>query len=120
MLRRLTSAEQINFSKLQSFHKFMLLHFKGEGVPDGRGGMGVVKGANGTYPLPVPTNTPYPYQDDNSSQSSLFSVCIMADLEKQNIAIELRKFRKKLRQIEKLEELERDLTEEEFLKVTDS
>lgn len=60
MLRRLTSAEQINFSKLQSFHKFMLLHFKGEGVPDGRGGMGVVKGADGTYPLPVPTNTPTP------------------------------------------------------------
>ena len=44
----------------------------------------------------------------------------MADLERQNISIELRKFRKKLRQIEKLEELERDLTEEEFLKVTDS
>lgn len=44
----------------------------------------------------------------------------MADLEKQKIVIELRKFRKKLRQIEKLEELERDLTEEEFLKVTDS
>ncbi|XP_020630530.1 probable E3 ubiquitin ligase complex SCF subunit sconB [Orbicella faveolata] len=42
----------------------------------------------------------------------------MADLEKQNIAIELRKFRKKLRQIEKLEELERDLTEEEFLKLS--
>lgn len=48
------------------------------------------------------------------------SECIMADLERQNISIELRKFRKKLRQIEKLEELERDLTEEEFLKVTDS
>lgn len=45
---------------------------------------------------------------------------MMADLEKQNVAIELRKFRKKLRQIEKLEELERDLTEEEFLKVNDS
>ena len=44
----------------------------------------------------------------------------MADLEKQSVAIELRKFRKKLRQIEKLEELERDLTEEEFLKVNDS
>jgi len=44
----------------------------------------------------------------------------MADLEKQNIAVELRKFRKKLRQIEKLEELERDLTEEEFLKVKDT
>lgn len=42
----------------------------------------------------------------------------MADLEKQSIVIELRKFRKKLRQIEKLEELERELTEEEFLKVT--
>lgn len=56
----------------------------------------------------------------NCSQSPLFSVCIMADLEKQKIVIELRKFRKKLRQIEKLEELERDFTEEEFLKVTDS
>lgn len=44
----------------------------------------------------------------------------MADLEKQNVAIELRKFRKKLRQIEKLEELERDWTEEEFFKVNDS
>lgn len=43
----------------------------------------------------------------------------MADLDKENVGIELRKFRKKLRQIEKLEELERELTEEEFLKVTD-
>ena len=69
---------------------------------------------------PSPYQYPYRNQDDNSSQSSLFSLCMMADLEKQNITIELRKFRKKLRQIEKLEELERDLTEEEFLKVTDS
>ena len=42
----------------------------------------------------------------------------MADLEKQKLGNELRKFRKKLRQIEKLEELERELTEEEYLKVT--
>ena len=42
----------------------------------------------------------------------------MADVELQEIAVELRKFRKKLRQIEKLEELERDLTEEEIIKVT--
>jgi len=39
-------------------------------------------------------------------------------VELQEIAVELRKFRKKLRQIEKLEELERDLTEEEIIKVT--
>ena len=32
-------------------------------------------------------------------------------------AVELRKFRKKLRQIERLEELERDLTEDEIFKV---
>ena len=51
-------------------------------------------------------------------QSSLFTVCVMADVEQQQIAVELRKFRKKLRQIEKLEELERDLTEEEVQKVT--
>lgn len=44
----------------------------------------------------------------------------MADVEQQKIAVELRKFRKKLRQIEKLEELERDLTEEELLKVRDN
>lgn len=42
----------------------------------------------------------------------------MADLEKPIVVVELRKFRKKLRQIEKLEELERELTEEEYLKVT--
>ncbi|KAL9971046.1 hypothetical protein ACROYT_G023529 [Oculina patagonica] len=42
----------------------------------------------------------------------------MADLEKQSIVVELRKFRKKLRQIEKLEDLERELTEEEFLKLS--
>lgn len=45
----------------------------------------------------------------------------MADVEQlQIIVVELRKFRKKLRQIEKLEELERDLTEEEILKVANS
>lgn len=48
------------------------------------------------------------------------SLWIMADVEQQKIAVELRKFRKKLRQIEKLEELERDLTEEELLKVRDN
>ena len=41
----------------------------------------------------------------------------MADEERLKIVVELRKFRKKLRQIEKLEELERDLTDEEFSKV---
>ena len=41
----------------------------------------------------------------------------MADEELTKIVVDLRKFRKKLRQIEKLEELERDLTDEEFLKV---
>ena len=41
----------------------------------------------------------------------------MADEELLKIVFELRKFRKKLRQIEKLEELERDLTDEEFFKV---
>ena len=41
----------------------------------------------------------------------------MADEERLKIVVELRKFRKKLRQIEKLEELERDLTDEEFFKV---
>ena len=40
----------------------------------------------------------------------------MADEERLKIVVELRKFRKKLRQIEKLEELERDLTDEEFFK----
>ena len=84
-------------------------------------GWGVEKGADGTCPTQAnPSPTPSPYHYEGSSQSSIFSKCIMADLERQNIAIELRKFRKKLRQIEKLEELERDLTEEEFLKVTDS
>ena len=53
-----------------------------------------------------------------SPVSFLFSVCIMSYLEKQKLGNELRKFRKKLRQIEKLEELERELTEEEYLKVT--
>ena len=38
----------------------------------------------------------------------------MADEELLKIVVELRKFRKKLRQIEKLEELEHDLTDEEF------
>ena len=38
----------------------------------------------------------------------------MADEELLKIVVELRKFRKKLRHIEKLEELERDLTDEEF------
>ena len=81
----------------------------------------MVKGAVVGLLAPSPYQYPYRNQDDNSSQSSLFSLCMMADLlEKQNITIELRKFRKKLRQIEKLEELERDLTEEEFLKVTGS
>ena len=42
---------------------------------------------------------------------------IMADFDRQKVATELRKFRKKLRQIEKLEDLERELTEEEYLKV---
>ena len=41
----------------------------------------------------------------------------MADEERLKIVVELRKFRKKLRQIEKLEELERDLTDEELFKV---
>ena len=41
----------------------------------------------------------------------------MADFDRQKVATELRKFRKKLRQIEKLEDLERELTEEEYLKV---
>ena len=41
----------------------------------------------------------------------------MADVEQQKIAVELRKFRKKLRQIEKLEDLERELTDEEIFKV---
>ncbi|PFX21112.1 uncharacterized protein LOC111336050 [Stylophora pistillata] len=41
----------------------------------------------------------------------------MADFDKQKIATELRKFRKKLRQIEKLEEQERELTEEEYRKL---
>ena len=41
----------------------------------------------------------------------------MADEELLKIVVELRKFRKKLRQIEKLEELEHDLTDEEFFKV---
>ena len=40
----------------------------------------------------------------------------MADEELLKIVVELRKFRKKLRQIEKLEELEQDLTDEEFFK----
>ena len=38
----------------------------------------------------------------------------MADEELLKIVVELRKFKKKLRQIEKLEELEHDLTDEEF------
>ena len=41
----------------------------------------------------------------------------MADEELLKIVVELRKCRKKLRQIDKLEELERDLTDEEFCKV---
>lgn len=41
----------------------------------------------------------------------------MADFDRQKVATELRKSRKKLRQIEKLEDLERELTEEEYLKV---
>ena len=41
----------------------------------------------------------------------------MADEERLKVVVELREFRKKLRQIEKLEELERDLTDEEFFKV---
>ena len=41
----------------------------------------------------------------------------MADEELLKIVVDLRKFRKKLRQIEKLEELERDLTDEESFKV---
>ena len=40
----------------------------------------------------------------------------MADEELLKIVVELRKFRKKLRQIEKLEELEHDFTDEEFFK----
>ena len=65
----------------------------------------------------TPPSLPRVYWGALSPQSSPFTVWIMADEELLKIVVELRKFRKKLRQIEKLEELERDLTDEEFFKV---
>ena len=70
-------------------------------------------GDNGT----TPPSRPRVYWGALSPQSSPLTVWIMADEERLKIVVELRKFRKKLRQIEKLEELERDLTDEEFFKV---
>ena len=65
----------------------------------------------------TPPSLPPVYWAALSPQSSPFTAWIMADEELLKIVVELRKFRKKLRQIEKLEELERDLTDEEFFKV---
>ena len=65
----------------------------------------------------APPSLPPGYYAALLPQSSPFTVWIMADEELLKIVVDLRKFRKKLRQIEKLEELERDLTDEEFFKV---
>ena len=65
----------------------------------------------------TPPSLPPVYWGVLSPQSSPLIVWIMADEELPKIVVDLRKFRKKLRQIEKLEELERDLTDEEFFKV---